>query len=275
MNLLLWTACATDEHLPLMDEIKSWGFDGVELPIFDGNDTPWDAYTKKLGDLGLGCTTVTCIPEGTSLLSEDASERDGAMDFLKRSIDASAMVGADTMVGPIYDPVGNLVGRGPTDEEIGRCAECLRVLGDYSAAAGVAISVEPLNRFETYFLNAQEQAAHLLAMTNHENVGVLYDTFHANIEEKSITNAIKAGGAHINHVHISANDRGTPGEDHVLWEENFAALKEIGYDGWMTIESFGSWLPDIARATCIWRSMAPGAEHVATEGLKHIHKMWG
>ena len=274
MNLLLWTAAATEEHFGLIEEIKGWGFDGVEVPMFDPNCSPWGTLKGHLDGLGMGSTTVCILPDETSLILDDAKAQQGALDHVKASIDSSAELGADTIAGPMFHPVGSLIGRGPNDDERKRYVENLLILSDHAQASGVNISVEPLNRFETFFLNCQEDAATIMELVDRPNIGILYDTFHSNIEEKSIGDAIRRGGNYINHVHISANDRSTPGEDHVHWEENFATLKEVGYDGWLTIEAFGAWLPEIAGATCIWRKMAPSEEHLATKGLKFIKDSW-
>lgn len=274
MNLLLWTAAAGEQHAPLLKRIKEWGFDGVEFPMFDVNGSPWDRLGKVCTDLGLGRTAVTIMPRGANLIGEDASERRAAVDHLRACADACVVLGADMLCGPIYSPVGRLVGRGPNDAERVWCVEGLRDVGEYGQGRHVNIAVEPLNRFETYFLNAQEDAARMVDEVGLDNVGILYDTFHANIEEKHLDTAIKFAGERIRHVHISANDRATPGEDHIDWAATFRALKGIGYDGWLTIESFGAWLPEVAAATCIWRKMAPSEEHVAREGCRFIRRGW-
>ena len=274
MNLLLWTAAADEEHLPLIEQIKGWGFDGVEFPMFTPDSSPWKRIASKLADLGLACTAVSVMPEGANLIGDEESERRAAVDHLKACVDSCVELGAETLCGPIYSPVGRLVGRGPNDGEKKRCEEGLRAVAEHAKESGIAISVEPLNRFETYFLNSQADSARLVDAIGVDGVGILYDTFHANIEEKNIAEAIKTSGARINHVHISANDRATPGEDHVAWAETFAALKSIGYDGWLTIESFGSRLPELAGATCIWRKMAPSEEHVAREGCRFVRDAW-
>jgi D-psicose/D-tagatose/L-ribulose 3-epimerase len=274
MNLLLWTAAADESHFDLVRKIGDWGFDGVEFPMFDPACSPWKDYASLLKDLNMGATVVAVLPDETSLVSEDDGENQRALDHLKASIDSCVELGAETLAGPIYHPVGGLVGRGPTDDEHKRLADALSKLSDYAKDSGVAISVEPLNRFETYVLNCAEQSRAVVDAVGADNVGILYDTFHSNIEEKSIEDAIKTAGNKINHVHISANDRATPGEDHVHWGANFSALKHIGYDGWLTIEAFGAWLPEIAGATCIWRKMAPSEEHLSTEGLKFVQDSW-
>lgn len=270
MNLLLWTAAADESHLPLLADIKEWGYDGVELPMFAPDCSPWGAIKKQLDDLGMSSTAVCVMPEDASLISEDAASRQRGVDHLKASIDSCVTVGAEAMGGPIYHPVGALIGRGPTDDERKRCVECLKDVGAYAEQAGVDIAFEPLNRFETFVANSQEDTRKIVDAIGSKAVGILYDTFHANIEEKSIEQAIRTAGDKIVQVHISANDRATPGEDHIDWATTFGTLKDIGFDGWYTIESFGSRLPELAGATCIWRKMAPSEEHVARQGIKFI-----
>jgi len=274
MNLLLWTGGATEAHLPLLKDIKNWGFDGVEFPMFDAKGSPWATFKKAMADLGMGSTVVSVLPAETSLVSEDAGKRQRALDHLRASIDSCVTLGAETLAGPIYHPVGQLAGRGPTAEERKRLVDGLRALASHAESAKVKISVEPLNRFETYVLNCQADAKAVSDAVNSPWVGHMYDTFHANIEEKGIEAAVRTGGNRINHVHISANDRATPGEDHVDYATTMKALKAIGYDGWLTIEAFGEWLPELAGATCIWRKMAPSAEHIAKEGAKFTRAAW-
>ena len=275
MNLLLWTGGADESHLGILEDIKKWGFDGAEFPMFAADASPWETLAAKCDELGLARTAVTVLPEGCNLISEDAGERKAAVDHLKACIDSCVVLGAETLLGPLYSPVGRLVGRGPVPEEFDRAVEGFKEAGAYAAEKGVNLSIEPLNRFETYFLNTQEDAAKLVRAIGLDSVGEMFDTFHANIEEKGLAEAVKAGGDCINHVHISANDRSTPGDDHIDYDTSFKALKEIGFDGWLVIEAFGSWIPDLAGATCIWRTMAPSEEYLATNGLKMIKEKWG
>ena len=222
MNLLLWTAAAGEEHIPLIDQIKEWGFEGVEFPMFSPDCSPWSLLGQHLRDLGLGCTAVAVMPENASLIDEDAAARQRGIDHLKASVDSCVAVGADTLAGPMYHPVGALIGRGPNDDELKRCAEGLRALGEHAEATGVSISVEPLNRFETFVINCQADTGAVVDAASQASVGQLYDTFHANIEEKSISEAVQAGGSRINHVHVSANDRATPGDDQLTTQRPFA-----------------------------------------------------
>jgi len=274
MNLLLWTAVPAQEHIAICRQIKQWGFDGVELPMFDPDASPWKTLAAALDDLGLGRTATVVVPPTASSVSPDPKVRAAAVDFLKKIIDAAKIVVIETLAGPMYSPVGELPGRPRTSDEWKRSVETLRPVAEHARAVGVALAVEPLNRFETYFLNCTADTARFVDEVNVAGCGIHYATFHAHIEEKDIPTAIRVGGRRINHVHISENDRSTPGEGHVHWKETFAALKQIGYDGWMVIEAFGQALPELAGATKIWRAMFPSAEHLATRGLKFARESW-
>ncbi len=274
MNLLLWTSTPNEEHFALLDDIKEWGFDGVEFPMFEPSGPHWAKLGKHCDELGLARTVSSCVPEDGNPVSEDPKVRQAARDFLKRSIDCSQELGATMICGPLYAPVGLLVGRGRTEEEFKRCTEVIRDAAEYAADTNVGLSHEPLNRFETYVINSQEDGCKLVDAVGMPNFGLHYDTFHANIEEKDVGAAIRQAGKRIHHVHISENDRSTPGAGQVHWEETFAALKEIGYDQWLTIEAFGKALPEVAAATCIWRKMFESEKQLANDGLRFVQQSW-
>jgi D-psicose/D-tagatose/L-ribulose 3-epimerase len=274
MNLLLWTGNVTEEHYPLLEKIKSWGFDGAELPMFGFEPSQYQAIRKKMDAIGLECTTVTIVPPEKNPIDPDAKIRAAAVDHLKSAIDTCHILNAKTMCGPYVSPVGKLVGRGRTADEWKWAVECFQRVAPHAQQAGVVLGLEALNRFETYFVNCMADLARLVDEVNHPNFRMMYDTFHANIEEKSSAEAIRTGGKRIVHIHISENDRSTPGEGNVHWDENFHAIKSMGYDGWLVIEAFGLALPELAAATCIWRKMFPSEEHVATKGLQFIKRKW-
>ena len=274
INLLLWTATPTEEHLGLLDDIKKWGYDGVELPVFDATVTHLGKLGKHCDDLGLGRTISTIMSEEANPVSPEATVRRAGCDYLKRIADRTKEVGATMICGPLYSPVGTLVGRGRTDTEFGHCVEVMREASGYAATLGVHFAHEPINRFETYVFNAPSDGLKLVDAVNLPNFGLHYDTFHAHIEEKDPAGVIRQAGKRIHHVHISENDRSTPGAGQVRWQESFAALKDVGYDRWLTIEAFGRAMPEVAAATCIWRSMFESEEQLATDGLKFIKDSW-
>jgi D-psicose/D-tagatose/L-ribulose 3-epimerase len=274
LNLLLWTTDVNESVNPLLAQIKGWGYDGVELPVFDMTLSRYEAVGRALSDLGLECTAVTVCTSDENPISPDARKRQAGLDRLKKAVDMCHAAGATHLCGPIHSALGEFTGRGPTPDEWNRGKEILSQAADYARQAGVVLTLEYLNRFECYFLNCAEDCARFAREVGHSHLKVMYDTFHANIEEKCPASAIRACADQLVHVHISENDRSTPGEGGVNWDANFSALKEVGYDGWLMIEAFGLALPDLAAATKIWRRMFPSEEHLATRGLAFMKSRW-
>jgi len=273
INLLLWTANFEASHVPLIARIRAAGFDGVEVPMYRGRDLSVAALRQGLADNGLECTVCSVLTDGLNLLSDDAKVRARTVDRLRENIATTAEAGARIIAGPLYAPVGYLPGRRRTALEWTYAVDAWRELGTWLDQHGVTAAIEPLNRFETFFLNTAEDAARFCDEVSHPNVGVLLDTFHANIEEKSIADGLRRVVRHLKHIHTCENDRGTPGSGHVAWVEVFAAIREIGYDGWLTIESFASNLPEIAAAAAIWRDLAVTPDSVAFDGVGFLKKM--
>ncbi len=274
MNLLLWTGDVTEEHYPLLEQIKGWGYDGVEIPMFDLTPAKYAALGKKLDELGLERTAVTICTDDENPIDESEAIRRAGLDRVKRAVDCCAAAGATHLVGPIHSAIGRFVGRGRTDKEWGWAKDVLSVAADHAHANKVTLVVESLNRFECYFLNCVADAAKFCREVDHPNLKTMFDTFHANMEEKCLADAIRSCADQLAHVHISENDRSTPGEGHVDFATVFKTLKEVNYDGWLMIEAFGLALPEIAAATKIWRRMFPSEEHLATQGLAFMRRGW-
>jgi len=274
MNLLLWTAFVTEEHFPILEKIKKTGYDGVEIPLFDGDSEHYKKIKKELDNLGLGCTTVTVVNAETNPISPDASIRKAGLERIKWALDMTSVMGGDLLAGPYHSALGVFSGQPPTADERKRAVEVLTQAADHAQKVKVKIAIEYLNRFECYFLTNALDAKNLVREINHPYFGTMYDTFHANIEEKNISQAIASMEDTYIHVHISENDRGTPGSGHVHWDETFKALRKAKYDGWLTIEAFGRALPDLAAATKIWRDMFPSPEDVYGNGFKFIKEKW-
>jgi D-psicose/D-tagatose/L-ribulose 3-epimerase len=278
MNMLLWTGHVTQEHHTILKALKDTGFDGVEVPVFDVGDAGhYRDLAGVLDDLGLERTVVAIIPdEAHNPVSPDAAARQGAVDHLKRVVDCTAALGGQVIAGPWFQPLGVFTGEKPSEAEYDRCAEVHRQILPLMRAAGIAAGLEPLNRFEAYLINTCEQAIAYSERLGEGGIGILYDTFHANIEEKDPIagmRALHAAGI-LSHVHISENDRGTPGRGHCPIRETIAALKAFGYDGWLTIEAFGRGVPELAAATRVWRDFFPDPEQVYTEGHALIRESW-
>jgi D-psicose/D-tagatose/L-ribulose 3-epimerase len=277
MNLLLWTPFVTEEHFGILPKLKATGFDGVEVPLFAGDVPHYQKVAQAIKDNGLGCTTCTVIPDGEhNPISDDPKSRAGALDYLRWAIDCNAALGSEVLCGPYYHPLGSkfFTGRGPTQEEKERAAEVHRQIADYAQKVGVALAIECLNRFECYFLNTIADGVAHAQRVNHPNFGVMYDSFHANVEEKDPVGCIKTNIKAIRHVHISENDRGTPGKGHVPFKKIIKTLRAGGYDRWMTIEAFGTSLPELAATTCVWRELSASPEECYQFGFKTIKEGW-
>jgi D-psicose/D-tagatose/L-ribulose 3-epimerase len=269
MNLLLWTGDLTEEHLPILESLKAMGYDGVELPIFN-LDSDYTLWGQRLDELGLERTAVTVRTEEDNPISPDAALRAKGIEATKRALDCCAAVGATHLVGPYHSALGFFSGAGPTAEEWKWGVESMRQVALHAGEVGVMLCVECLNRFETYLLNTHADAARFAREVDHSSCRVMYDTFHANIEEKDIAQAIRDCSDVLAHVHISENDRSTPGEGNIRWDENFDALHEVGYDGWFVVEAFGLALPELAAATKIWRRMYKSEEELAKHALEFM-----
>jgi D-psicose/D-tagatose/L-ribulose 3-epimerase len=270
VNTFIWAATFDQSHFALLPRIKEAGFDGVELPLINPDQVDAGAIRRALEQNELECTFCSVIPAGLSAISDDSTVRGKTREHLQTCIQVAAEAGGKLIAGPIYSPVGYLPGRRRNSDEWNRAVECYQSLGDALARNDVTLAIEPLNRFETYFLNTAEDAAALCEAVGNPRVGVLFDTFHANIEEKDVASACRRVGRHLKHVHTCENDRGTPGTGHVDWPGVFAALREMKYDGWLTIESFGFALGELSAAASIWRDLAPTPESIAFEGVKFL-----
>jgi D-psicose/D-tagatose/L-ribulose 3-epimerase len=273
VNTLIWTGDFGPVNLSLLPKIKEGGFDGVEIARFAWQDYPAGAIRKELEASGLRATVCTALTGSTSLVSDDAATRQRALTFLEEAVRSSAELGAEVVAGPVVAPVGQLLGRRRTGEEWKRAVEGLQALTATLDECRMQLAVEPLNRFETYFLNTIEDGVRLCGEVNHPRVGLLYDTFHANIEEKDPVAACLQTGKYLFHVHTCENDRGTPGSGHVPWRPLMDALKAAGYDRWLVIESFGSHIREIAAAACIWRDLAGSMDEIAFDGVRFLKSL--
>jgi len=273
-NLLLWTGHVTEEHVPIFKALKKAGYDGVELPIFEGTPDHYARLGEILDKLGLERTTVSVLGAGCNSLSSDRAERQTAVDRAKWAIDCTAALGAPILAGPMHSEIGSFTGVPATKVERQRGVSFHRRAGDHAARKNVRFALEALNRFECYFINTMQQLSDHLDAVDHPHIKAMYDTFHANIEEKDPIAAIKTIRNHLIHFHVSENDRGTPGKGHVPWAATYKALKAAKYNGWMTIEAFGSSVPGVAAATKVWRDFFPSKEEVYTHGLKCMMQGW-
>ena len=266
MNLLLWSGEVDEAMMPTIEKLKGLGYDGVELPLFN-LDLDYVDLGRRLDDMGLERTAVTVRNVEDNPISSDAKVRAKGVELNKKALDCCAAVGAQTLCGPYHSAIGHFSGAGPTQDEWAWGVESMRAVAEHAGKVGVKLGIEAINRFECYFLNAHADSARFAREVNHPACGMMYDTFHSNIEEKDIVGTLKEIKDVLCHVHISENDRSTPGAGNVNWEKNFSGISQIGYDGWMVIEAFGMALPELAAATRIWRRMFDTELKLAEQGL--------
>lgn len=271
-NMLLWSANVTPDHAPILKTLKDVGYDGVELFLGSPELADYQKLAPILKDLGLESTTVTCPPPEANPVSPDQAARQKGLDHMKWGIDATVALGGDMLCGPFHSAYAVFTNKAPTEDEFNWSADVMRDAAEYAQQAGVQLATEPLNRFECYLLNTSARARAFVDRVDMPNFGYLYDTHHAHIEEKDIAAAITTGGSAIKHVHISENDRGAPGSGLVDFDTNFAALKKIGYDGWMTIEAFSQDDPEFAGMIHVYRDYDP-QEDIYAGGYAFIKKM--
>lgn len=272
MNLYLWMNRLEPAHFPLLATLRDCGFDGVEIPTGDYSETELAHIRAELDTLGLACTVATLLDAQVNPIHADASVRTAALHKIEQDLRVCAGLGAEVLVGPVHSGHKVFQGRGPNEEEFQRAVDFLQAAGRGAAAAGVRLAVEPLNRFECYFLNTAAQARTLADAVALRSVGILYDTHHANIEETDVYSAITGVGEQLSHFHVSESHRGTPGTGMVDWSNSFRALRDMHYDQWLVIEAFGTGVEGIPEAVNIWRNCFNSEQEVAEQGLALIRE---
>jgi D-psicose/D-tagatose/L-ribulose 3-epimerase len=275
VNTFIWSGTFDSSNFGLLPTIKEAGFDGVEIPLLRPKELQAASIRKAVEANGLETNCCTALVDGHSLISDSPDIRRRTQQHLRDVAKAAAEAGAKIVCGPLYSPVGYLPGRRRTGDEWKWAVEGFQAVGETLAAHQVTFAIEPLNRFETYFLNTAADAAQLAKEIGHPNIGILFDTFHANIEEKNIAAGYTTIGPYLKHVHTCENDRGIPGSGHVEWKEVFQALRSLDYDGWLTIESFGFAIGDLSAAASIWRDIERTPESIAFDGVRFLKSQIG
>ena len=274
-NTWIWVSPLTDERLAtLAPRVRDFGFDVIELPIENAGD--WDPARSRelLDELGLKATTAAVMTPERDLVSADREVIESTQKYVRAAVDMAARAGARTLAGPIYSPVGKTWPMDASERAttVRRLVENLRPVADYAAERGVTLALEPLNRFETSFMNTAEQVLEVVDRVASPALGVLLDTFHMNIEEHDPAAAIRLCKGHLAHFHACGCDRGAPGSDQIPWRRIASALRDTGYGGPLVTESFTVENQAIARAAAIWRPLAPTQDAIATEGLRFLKR---
>ncbi|UFH53556.1 sugar phosphate isomerase/epimerase [Spirosoma sp. KNUC1025] len=270
MNLFVWTMSMDEDLSETLSFLKKSGFDFVEAPINDVTLEKWERIGAQLQELELGVQTCTICGPAHSLISPDEAIRRAGIDYLKKAVDCSRAVGSSILMGPLYAGFKAFTGKPATANEWKWSVEGMREVAEHAQTQGVTLAIEYLNRFEVYLLTCADDLVRYVEAVNHPNCRAAFDTFHANMEEKNIADALRQCAPYLAHVQISENDRSTPGKGHINFDEVFEALQDIGYEGPIAIEAFGPNPPELAAATHIFRPMFDSPEQLATDGLAYI-----
>ena len=270
INVLLWTIDLTRDHRPLLEMLRSVGYDLVEMPLLQTDPASCSDLSELLDELGFARTAVTIRFAADNPISPDPAIRRLGVENSKHAVDCAAALGARILGGPFHSAHGHLSGSGPTREEWRWAVEGMAEVAAHAASRGITLSLEFLNRFECYLLNTTEAAARFVEDVGAANVGIHYDTHHANIEDPSIGLTLRRYGKYVNHVHLSENHRGTPGQGVVNWIETFTALREIEYRGDFVIEAFGQGVPELIAPGHVWRRTFETEEQLARDAYAFL-----
>ena len=275
VDTFIWSENFTKNELSLINKAKELGFEVIETFISDPGDYPVKFAKERIADVGIEVTTATVLGNDTNLISPEASVRKKGVEHLKKVIDINNEIGSKILAGVNYAGWGYLTGKCRTEDEWKWSVESMRQAAEYASETGeVAICVEPVNRFETHFLNISEDAVNYCKDVGLSNMKVHIDSFHMIREELSFSKAVEAcGKQYLGYVHVCENNRGIPGTGLVPWKEFFKALISAGYDGPLVIESFDPSFEELNRLCAIWRSFAPTGEQLAVEGLKNLKEI--
>jgi len=263
-----WCSQWTNDTLHLIDRVKGLGLDFIEIPLMTLDTFDAAAVKERLAAASLEAVTSTVLLGDTDITSGDPAIRAKGLQYLKDCVDATAAIGATSFSGVVYSQHVKAAKARPTEAEWAWSASALKEAAVYAQRAGVAIGLEPVNRYESYLVNTCEQALRLKEMIGEPNVRVHLDTYHMNIEEKDFYEATKKAGADLIHYHLCENDRGIPGTGLVDWDGIFRALGEMKYDGYAALESFVDVTDNMN--TWVWRQLAPNGDALVKEGVAFI-----
>jgi D-psicose/D-tagatose/L-ribulose 3-epimerase len=273
-STFIWVSPFSNATLDLIDKVADLGFDLIEICIEDPSAIDAPAIARRLASARIGATVCGAFGPDRDISSDEAGKRENGLAYIARCVDIAVDLGSPFVAGPMYSATGKvrLLTKSEREAQWALSIESMKRASDHAGSRGIQLAVEPLNRFETDLLNTVEQAMDWLGRLGRENVGLLLDTFHMNIEERDIPDAIRLAGEKVFHFHGCANDRGTPGRDHLPWAAIVGALREIDYSGATVIEAFTPEVREIARAVSIWRQLAESQDALARDGLSFLKK---
>lgn len=273
VSAFAWAGKMEPWLLDLLPAIRNLGMDGFEIPMFDPAMLHAAEIRSAFEQSSLECTVCAILPAGINPISPDAGVRKRALDHLKQCVEMTASLGAKLLAGPLYAPIGYCTDCRPTADEWQWATQAFQSLAETLDACDVTLSIEPVNRSETFFLRTAKEALALCHAVDHPRVGVTIDTFHANIEEKNLAEAVLSLRDHLRHMHISENDRSLLGQGHVDFPGIVEALRAIGYQGYLMIEGFG-FLPEVKDGPgTLWAECNVSPMDIASQGAAYLRSL--
>jgi len=268
-----WARGFRQSYFPLLSQLRERGFRGFEIPMFTPADLPVAAIRRAFEEADLDCTICAILPPGINPIDPDPEVRSKSFSHLVECVQTASDLGAKLLGGPLFAPIGYLPGHRPSPDERKWAVECFQSLGAALDANQVTLSLEPVNRSETFFLRTAAEARSLCEAIGHPRIGVTIDTFHANIEEKSMPAAVRSLGPWLRHIHASENDRGVLGSGHVGLAETLQVLREIDYDGYIVLEGFGYSPAEEEAPGALWADLRVTPEDIAFQGLAYLRSL--
>jgi D-psicose/D-tagatose/L-ribulose 3-epimerase len=273
VSAFAWTADFRESHLEILPRVREHGLSGFEIPMFEPKKLPAAQVRRAMDANDLTCTVCAILPAGINPINADPGVRQKAVAHLKQCMDTAAEMGATLIGGPVYAPIGYFSGRRRITEEWKWAVDAFQQLSSTLDSNKLDLSIEPVNRSETYFLNRTQDAVALCKAINHPRIGVTIDTFHANIEEKSIPGAVRTAGQQLKHIHASENDRQLLGSGHVDFVGIINALHGMGYPGYLMIEGFGYCANDQTAPGALWSDVNVSPENIAFAGAQYLRSL--
>lgn len=266
----LWCSEWNNDQLYLIQKVKDYGFDYIEIPLMAPKKFDAVAIKSELDRVGLQVCTSTVLPEDADISSTDPKVWAKGIEYLKWCVDSSVAIGSMCLTGVLYAAHAPAHPRKPTEENWENSAKGLGEIARYAKSKGLVIGVEPASRFDTNLLNTCEQYKKFKKMIG-EDVKIHLDSYHMNIEENDFYETTKLAGDDLIAYHLCEGNRGAPGSAHVDFDGIFRALKEMNYRGNIALESFIDYSENME--TWVWRRMAESEDKFIKDSMEFIGKM--
>jgi D-psicose/D-tagatose/L-ribulose 3-epimerase len=266
-----WTHEWNEDFNPYIDKVAKLGFDILEInggTVANMTQAERKELKGHADDCGITLSYCYGTPASQDIASKDAETRKRGVDFLKKQASAIGEMGGGNLGGIIYSywPAYTVPDDDSKPAILERSVKSMKEAAKVAEGENVFFCVEVVNRFENFLLNTSAEAVEYCKLVGSPNVKVMLDTFHMNIEENTIDEAITTAGGYLGHVHIGENNRRPPGYGHIPWNEFAKALKKINYEGNIVMEPFLMPGGQVGKDIKVWRDMSVGVDLDAEAG---------